>query len=179
MDWLPRHSLCCSAAEQWGFGVSCRRVVLGWRMKLPLAQGHMWEKWPVKWLSWFPDPSSAPRSLNLSFPKECPNLQTKTRIRISPISSYWNHSLSRQKGEFMKHTPAPLPCENQLILENRRSWILMFLNFTWNSSTPWSTKQSPDFLFLPRNFPRACYRVRLLYLTSPSVPAPLCSCPPK
>lgn len=67
----------------------------------------------MKWLSWFLDPSSAPRSLNPSFPKECPNLQTKGRIRISFISSYWNHSLSRQKGEFLKYTPAPLPWEKQ------------------------------------------------------------------
>lgn len=123
MDCLPSQSLRCSEAEQWALGVSCRRVVLGWRMKLPLAQGHMSKKWPVKWLSWFLDPSSAPRSLNPSFPKECPNLQTKSRIRISFISSYCNHSLGRQKGKFLKYAPAPLPCEKQLTLENRRSLI--------------------------------------------------------
>lgn len=86
MDWLPSQSLWCSAAEQWGLGVSCRRVVLGWRTKPPLAQGCVWEKWPVKSLSWFLDPSSAPRRLNLSFPEECPNLHTKSRIKISLIS---------------------------------------------------------------------------------------------
>lgn len=32
----------------------------------------------------------------------------------------------------------------------------MFLNFTGNSQTPWSTNQGPDFLFLPRGFPRVC-----------------------
>lgn len=146
----------CSAVEQWGLGGSCRRVGLGGRMRLPSAQGHTWENWPVKWLSWFLDPSSAPRSLNLSFPKECLNLQTKPRIRISLISSHCSDPLSRQKGEFMKYIPAPLPWEKQLTLENSRSQILMFLNFTCNSSTPWSTKQGPDFLLLPRDFPRAC-----------------------
>lgn len=82
----------------WG---DCRRVILNWRMKPPLAQGHTWEKWPVKRLSWFLDPSSAPRILNPSFPKECPNLQTKSRIRISLISSYCKLSVSRQIGKFM------------------------------------------------------------------------------